>query len=532
MSAVVSFVSDVVGDVFDAVGDVVEVVGDAVISVVETVADTVQAVIEDPLPVLLSIAGQMVGIPAPLTMAAITGARGGSLEDMVLSAGAAYFAPSVGSSLSSTFSSTLIEAGFNETMSEVVSSSVSKGLVNGTIAEIKGGDFTDAFAGGFTGGLVSGGVSELGEYVKPEFVEMAQESGLDMKDANALFNAGQRAFSSGVTSEITGRGDFATAFTNSAIGSGVDLGTRSLNESIDEQFKTAATDWNEKDKEGQPVDTTAVGAGIPSDLVTEVEVSDIGHDNPPVESTVDTAQVLADSTEGQQAPVGEVATSDISILPEAETIAEFQDLMLPQGAEATDAAEAAQVPSGVSDIAEEFPAAAPIEAPNAAPLASVSDALAPTLIEPSASVVSEAPVTDELLTTGLPTQEPVGGLGAMAGKTPEQKMADAQGLKATDFTKPLVATVGSLLKSSLTQSKRPAPRPMARPTARPTGGLQSAQMRPVARPSSAPKQMDVSKLIPIQRATAVAPPKTLASTAKLSPVTNIAGLTSLVKKAG
>jgi len=44
--------------------------------------------------------------------------------------------------------------------------------------------------------------------------------------------------------------------------------------------------------------------------------------------------------------------------------------------------------------------------------------------------------------------------------------------------------------------------------------------------------MDVAKLIPIQKASPAQPAKTLASTAKLSPVTNIAGLTSMLKKTG
>jgi hypothetical protein len=102
------------------------------------------------------------------------------------------------------------------------------------------------------------------------------------------------------------------------------------------------------------------------------------------------------------------------------------------------------------------------------------------------------------------------------------------GLKPTDITKPVVATVGSLLKQGLTQK-----RPVARAPVRPAGGLQMASAKPVVRkPATPPARMDVAKLIPIQKATPVAPPKTLASTAKLSPVTNIAGLTSLVKKTG
>jgi hypothetical protein len=75
------------------------------------------------------------------------------LEDIALSAGTAFLAPTVGNSISSTLSSTLIEAGANEAMSQVVSSAVSKGLVNGTIAELKGGDFNDGFSGAFTGSV-------------------------------------------------------------------------------------------------------------------------------------------------------------------------------------------------------------------------------------------------------------------------------------------------------------------------------------------------------------------------------------------
>jgi hypothetical protein len=106
-------VADAIGDVFDAVGDVFEAVGDVVEDVVdfvgeavEKVGDVVQAVLDDPLPVLLSVAGSFVGIPPFVTMGAITAARGGDLEDIALSMGTAYFAPSVGSAISATVSST------------------------------------------------------------------------------------------------------------------------------------------------------------------------------------------------------------------------------------------------------------------------------------------------------------------------------------------------------------------------------------------------------------------------------------------
>jgi hypothetical protein len=153
------------------------------------------------------------------------------------------------------------------------------------------------------------------------------------------------------------------------------------------------------------------------------------------------------------------------------------------------------------------------------------------------AVVSEAPIADNLLTAGLATEptaeQPVGGLNAVAPTTPEEKMASSMGLKPTDITKPIVATVGNFLKQMLTQKRRPPPRA---PMTRPAGGLQMAGAKP-ARRQPPPQRMDLSQLTPIQKApptqrtTRVAPPRTLGRDAKLSPVSDIATLTSLLKKA-
>lgn len=558
MSAVVEAVTNVVESVVETVGDVVENVVEVVEDVVEKVGDTVQAVIDDPVPVLLSVAGSMVGIPPYVTMGAITAAQGGDLEDIALSMGTAYIGSSAGagvtSSITNTVSSSFVEAGFNETFSQVASESISKGLVNGTISEIRGGNFEDGFAGGFTGGMIAGGVSEVGDYVKPDIIELAQESGLDLREATSFYNATEKAFSSGVTAEATGRGDFATSFANSAVGSGIDAGTRSLNSTIDEQFAKAAFDWNKEDKTGETIDTTAVGAGIPNEIVSEVVVSGYGVDNLP--DTIDAATVLADSGDAgdvnnaTSSYTGEKAVSDIAVLPEtqlaeapvAETEIDFPEL-LGMGrpvsgdvAMADISADVADVPESVIDIAEALPVE---ETPPESPLGgltAMADATVPVvdLDTSKPAVVSEAPVAENLLTAGLAPEEPVGGLNAVsqpAETAPEAKMATSMGLKATDITRPMVATVGNLLKQTLRQQKRPAPRAPARPAppTRPAGGLQAA--RPTGKPT-APPRMDVAKLIPIQKATPNAPPRTLASTAKLSPVSNIAGLTSLVKKTG
>jgi hypothetical protein len=560
MGAVVSFVEDTfdaVGDVFEAVGDVVEDVVDVVGDVVDKVGDVVQAVIDDPLPVLLSVAGSFAGIPPMVTMGAITAARGGDLEDIALSMGTAALGSAAGAgftnSLSSTFSSTFVEAGVNETFAQVASDSITKGLVNGTISEIRGGSFEDGFAGGAIGGLVAGGVGEVGDYVKPDIVELAMDSGLDLSDATSLYNAGTRAISAGVTSEITGRGDFATSFANSAVGSTIDAGGRSLNASIDEQFASAAYDWNKEDREGEMINTTAVGAGIPDDLVGQVTVSGYGVDNTP--EGLDTASVMeemySEDTSGQNATsdISTLARVDLNDAPQGETTTDFADLIgteSPVSGE-TVLAENTDVPESVIDLAETFTGDEPqgmVTVESAEPkgaLATMAESTVPSvdLDVTKPSVVSEAPVADNLLTAGLSEEKPEGGLNAVsqsAQATPENKMATSLGLKPTDITKPMVATVGSLLKQSLSQQKRPAQRaPMQRTAQRPAGGLQMASAKPAPRKPTPPPRMDVAKLIPIQKATPatpVAPPKTLASTAKLSPVSNIAGLTSMVKKTG
>ena len=552
MSAVADLIEDAfdaVGDVFEAVGDVVEDVVDFVGDAIEKVGDVVQAVLDDPLPVLLSVAGSFIGIPPFVTMGAVTAARGGDLEDIVLSMGTAYFAPQAGNFISSTVSSTFIEAGFNEAFTQVASDSISKGLVNGVIAEVKGGSFEDGFAGGFTGGLVSGGVGEVASYVQ-------EDIGLDLNDANAVFKAGVKAVSAGVTSEVTGRGDFVTSFTNSAIGSGVDAGTRTLNTTIDQQFNTAATGWNDTSDDGDTVDTTVVGGGIPDSLVTEVKVSDTGVDNTAITSTFDTASVLNDTT-STGATVSNAVSDDavlsdttanttgttadttadtvVAQAPTGQTTSDFQDLITTTGVASDDnvlANTSVNVSDDVVDIAESLPEEVVTEIAPTGALASVSDTAKPVelsdIATQGATVVSEAPVSENLLVSGLAQEQPVGGLNAVL-TAPKDEATSSLSVKPTDITKPVVATVGNLLKSSLTQKKRPA-------TARPAGALQAVSTRP--KMSAPPAKMDVAKLIPIQKAvpvkkpTTVAPAKTLASTANLSPVSNIAGLTSLVKKTG
>ena len=547
MAAVVQFVSDAVSSVFEAVGDVVQAVGDFVVKAVETVATVVENVIKDPLPTIVALAGQAVGIPYPVTMGLVTAARGGDLEDIVLSMGTAYVAPMIAGPISGTLSSTFIDAGLSTGVSTALGSSISSGLINGTIAEVKGGDFEKGFAGGFTGGMVSAGVGEVASYVKPEVMEFALESGIDLQTAGDIFNAGTKAFGSGVSAEIRG-GDFSTAFTNSAIGSSVDVGTRSLNRSIDEQFKTTVTQWDEKDPESKPIEFSTDGAGIPTSLKDEVPVSEIGF-----ESNSDVGNQTVDTATSDVEILPNVATkvdAQVEAPPVAETTSDFADIAV--NPEANEPDIASYFPESVSDIAASVAPETASEvtsevAPEVKPEGALTALAAQqeTPVEPAAPIspIVEAPVINNLVTTGLAPEAPVGGLNAVVPKSQEDKMAEAQGLKVTDFTKPMVSTFGNLLKSSLTQTKKPVarpapPAPLVRPAppVRPVGALAAASKPKVA----PPKVMDVSKLIPIQRAQTTpqavaplaqkAPPRVLPSSAKLTPIKNIAGLSSMLRK--
>lgn len=379
MSAVVSFVADVVETVVDAVGDVVETVADVVEDAVEFVGDTVQAIVEDPLPTLLSIAGSFVGIPPPVTMAAVTAARGGDLEDIVLSAGVAYLAPQASNALSSTLSASIGDAIVNQTVSDIVVDSVSKGLVSGTIAEIRGGDFEDGFAGGFTGTLVNSSVGEFtNEFIAPGVQDMLSDSGLDTSTINTIVKTGTQAVSSGLTAELTGRGDFDDAFINSVQNSTINLGTNYAVNTIGDQFRSVeeglSTVQKEQDKESDllnfddyfALDTTrdsdATGAGISDDIVDQVEVADLGDNTGNVTNTLantDLSTSFDTQLDTELASYGTDTGSNIGSTSNVDTLlADTNEIINEFGGEDTDGDGATVtvegLPSDLQDIYDQY----------------------------------------------------------------------------------------------------------------------------------------------------------------------------------
>lgn len=583
MSAVVEFISDAVETVVDAVGDVVESVGEFISDAVETVGDVVQAVIDDPLPVLLSVAGSFVGIPPMVTSAAITAARGGDLEDIVLSAGTAYFAPTATNAISSTLSASIGDAIINETVSNVVVDGISKGLVNGVVSEVRGGDFDDGFAGAFTGTVVGAGVTEVSDFVSDTVLA-------DMPDMGQFGTIAEKALTSGVTAELTGRGDFDTAFTNSMINGTANLGANYVTSSINDQFKaTANTEFeivgseegNEEDRSillaelddswAETSGTMGTGAGIPDEIVDQVQVSDLGYETPNTQE--DPLMVESMSEDALSTNLAGYSSPTDYLDAEAEMIAPSED---------------------VSDLEEQYGNVYAEEQPEAEGLSVAElDEIDEAYSQPEIAEVAQSPAAPEeigvLSQYGIPeqpmtedqqydvapeeapvyAQKPVGGLGAVAQspdvlesvsdsllqpKTEETvidiagKEEPAIGMKSSPLgglaaglmpkggTPAIVSgALNQILKPAIRQgltkamrgtparpvAKKPAPRQTPARMS-PTQLAAARQARPTpATPAVAPKQAQAR----------VAPPKKK-DVATLTPVTNIAGLTSLLKSKG
>lgn len=145
------------------------------------------------------------------------------------------------------------------------------------------------------------------------------------------------------------------------------------------------------------------------------------------------------------------------------------------------------------------------------------------VVEVKDDIVSPSAVTSTV------DEVPVGGLNIIQQtQTDEPKVDPVTGeVKAatTSSNIPLAGSgiVSGLIKSNLTKSLNKSLAPK-----RPTGGLKTA-LKPVAplKKAAAPR-MDISKLMPIKRA----PVKPTAPKGTLTPVTNIAGLTSMLKNKG
>lgn len=234
----------------------------AVEKVVDTVVKTVEAVINDPLPTLLTIAGQAVGIPAPITQAAIAAARGGDLEDIAKSAAIAYAAPTVAAKIAPAIGSAVGTVVTNEAAAQALTAATSQSLVAGSLTAATGGDWQQAAAGSFAGSMAASGYDR---YVAPEVMQQAKSLGLSAETHANIQGALKSGIASGTGVLATG-GDFATGFTNAVVESGWDNLTAKASEGLQDIKNTFLKDDGIKDN-------NPTFAGVPADMVDQVPMS-------------------------------------------------------------------------------------------------------------------------------------------------------------------------------------------------------------------------------------------------------------------
>jgi hypothetical protein len=466
------------------------------------------------------------------------------LGDIALSVGTAYFAPTVSNSISSTLSASIGDALINETVSNVVVDGISKGLVNGTISEIKGGDFQDGFAGGFTGTIVGAGVGEVSDFVSDTVFE-------ELPDMGKFGDYAEKAVTSGITAEITGRGSFDTAFTNSVINSSANFGANYATSAISDQFNVTATTDQEITgaEEGDTEDerflltelddswanTTGMmgtGAGLPDEIVEEVEPSAIGQETPSTQDDPMLVEAIAEDSGlmGYDEP-DQFGDSSLAAIGEPEDVSdlaqEYGEEPRAEIAEADDQT----APELSSDILSDLKAAQPDEAlyempeieaqrPAGVAAADVYDEFTGNLVAPAAEG-AVADIGDELLQPLDVAGKPLGGL-----QTPLTQDTGTAG-KAV-----MTGALNQILKPAIRQGitktmRRPTTRPMVQQPTRvaakaPPKKLSATQM--AAMQSQAPAQkMDISKLTPTKK-----PVAQKVDVSKLSPLKDITSLSALL----
>lgn len=175
MGAVAKAVTKVVNTVVEAVGDVVDTVVDVVKDVGSAIDDYVlQPIKEDPISFAVQIAATAVGIPPPVTAAAITAAKGGDIEDIGKAAVAAYVAPKVGQ----TVATSVAQATAGSALQNTLASAAGGAASGATSAAIRGGDVGASAilgAAGSAGASIGREVAAATEYGTTPFTEQTQQ---------------------------------------------------------------------------------------------------------------------------------------------------------------------------------------------------------------------------------------------------------------------------------------------------------------------------------------------------------------------
>jgi hypothetical protein len=215
---IVGGAAEAVGDVFEAVGNVVEDVWEAVQDVGAAIDDyVIQPIKNDPVTFAVQLAASAAGIPPPVTAAAITASKGGSVSDIGKSALAAYAAPKVGNVVGQQVAS----AAAGSSLQNVLASAAAGAASGATTAVIRGGDIGQSAllgAAGSAGASLGRDIATAGQYgTDPLSAQTRQLASQDF-DINRFSNIGSDIGAALGRAAITG--DLEGELAGAAIGTG------------------------------------------------------------------------------------------------------------------------------------------------------------------------------------------------------------------------------------------------------------------------------------------------------------------------
>ena len=187
-------------------------VGQKANQAVTFVGETVQAIAEDPLPFIATVALTAVGVPPPLASAAVTAARGGSMEDIVISAAATYAGGEVGKAAGAGATS----AGASATTAKIAASAAGASTATVTASLASGKSFDESLKAGLTAGALAGGTTGVIEYGKEALAPPETGQGIKVVPGKGteLFGDQTKVSGTGLTDKVpTGGGQGLTVDT-------------------------------------------------------------------------------------------------------------------------------------------------------------------------------------------------------------------------------------------------------------------------------------------------------------------------------
>jgi hypothetical protein len=191
-------------------------VGGEVSQAANFVGETVETIVKDPLPFIATVALTSVGVPPPLASAAVTAARGGSMEDIVVAGVATYAGGEVGKAAGAGATS----AGASATIAKIAASAAGASTAVVVAGTASGKSLDESLKDGLTAGALAGATTGVIEYGKEALAPPETGQGIKAVPGKGteLFGDQTKVSGTGLTEKVpTGGGQGLTVDTSAAL---------------------------------------------------------------------------------------------------------------------------------------------------------------------------------------------------------------------------------------------------------------------------------------------------------------------------